>query len=133
MGEVIEFKKNSDKYIEELHNYYLNNINILGHDILSDDVFSNIDSILLIKGFEDDAKNKYIKIVDDIKSLKRGALDEIKSVSDVTELFLYLEDDVNDYDISSLKNMFAYKNINKVDIEEAVSIIDSDYSAKRMN
>lgn len=54
MGEVIEFRKKEEfenNYINEIHNYYLNsaNVYVYGYDLLDEDIFNNIDNIMLIK------------------------------------------------------------------------------------
>lgn len=141
MGEIIEFNKKEEritlneenKIIDEIHNYYLNNSNIIGYELLDEKVFDNIDSIVVLKGFNNISKNKYIQIIKLIKKLKRNIIDEIILVSNLTEIFLYLDENLCYYDVENLMKIVLNKKVNEIGIEKIISIFDdSDPNRKKM-
>ncbi len=109
--------------IDNIHNYYLNQAMFFGTDILSDHVFDNIDSIVLIKGYNGIIKNKFIQLIANIRNLKRGILPELEMVSDLVDIFNYLNERIMKYDINSLEKILFFKNINRFDMDEVFKYI----------
>lgn len=106
--------------IDNIHSYYLNQAMLLGIDVLSDHVFDNIDSILLLRGYNDIIKNKFIRLVISIRNLEDGVIKELELISDLVDIFTYLSDKIVEYDVDKLESMLFYKNINKAKVESVV-------------
>ena len=67
-------------------------------------------------------KNKFIKMVNDIKNENYGSLKTVQLIKDLTDIFLYLNDDINVYSIDTIKCILFYKNVNNVSSKEATNV-----------
>lgn len=132
MGEIIDItSKINSKKIEEIYDYYQEFINLLGYDYITDKTLDNLNNIVLLKEYEVDIQNKFLEIYEEIKQMKMTFLKETKSVSDLTEIFLYLNTNVNNYDTNTLANIFAYKTMNDFEIEDALKLYNENKGVKK--
>ena len=138
MGNIVDFnkfKKSKSKKVskeipdslteytvDSIHNYYLNQAMFFGTNALSDDIFDNIDSIMLINTYDDEVKDKFIELAKFFGNLKHSMLTKIRTISDLTDIFLYLNKEVLKYDIDTLKSMTAFKTMNKMKMDDVLNI-----------
>lgn len=104
-----ESKINDFTSVDEIKNYYQK------YMLLED-------KISLLNDFNNITKNKFIKMVNDIKNENYGSLKTVQLIKDLTDIFLYLNDDINVYSIDTIKCILFYKNVNNVSSKEATNV-----------
>lgn len=109
--------------IQEIHNYYLNFAVTLGEKVLTQTVFDNLDSMLLLNNYNNLIKNKFIQIVNEVNDKQFGIIPETELVSDLVEIFLYLQDKIIEYDNEKLKKILYLKNINHDSVDDVMDML----------
>lgn len=111
--------------IDSIHNYYLNQImfvydNFSRNGDLADEIIDNIDMIVMLNHYNQIIKNKFIYIVNEFESKDIKLTARLKLISDLVEIFLSLDEDLNIFDSETIRNMVVYKNINSLTADEAI-------------
>lgn len=105
--------------IDNIQSYYYNQAVFFGIDILPEHVFDNIGFINFINRYNGIIKDKFIQLIIFIRNLEQDVLKELELVSDLVDIFDYFSDRIIEYDNRFLENLLLFKNMNKIDAEEA--------------
>lgn len=121
--------------IDSIHNYYLNQImfvydNINRNGDPADEIIDNIDMIVMLNHYNQIIKNKFIYIVNEFESKDIKLIARLKLISDLVEIFLSLDEDLNIFDSETIRNMVVYKNINLLTADEAIDSFKEYMNAK---
>lgn len=107
--------------IDRIYKYYNNQANnlsiVLGVDV---DVRTtiNIKRIKNIKKLNQSTQIKFIELIKMIKNIKLGLIKEIEGVSDLVEIFDHFKNEIDKIEIETLKSLFSFMFINKLNINE---------------
>lgn len=119
--------------IDKIHKYYINESTLFVNNenqdsdtlhskincSLTNNQFNNIDKIVLLNGYSDSLKNKFIFVVQKIESMKVNLYSKLVLISDLVELFIYFKDKLDKLDIENILILLTYKNINEYDWERS--------------
>ena len=61
---------------------------------------------------------KFIELIKMIKNIKLGLINEIEGISNLVEIFDHFKDEIDKIEIDTLKNLFSFMFINKLNINE---------------
>ena len=107
--------------IDRIYKYYINQVNnlsqILDVDLVVKTII-NINRIKYIKKLNQSTQMKFIELIKMIKNIKLGLINEIEGISNLVEIFDHFKDEIDKIEIDTLKNLFSFMFINKLNINE---------------
>ena len=102
--------------IDRIYNYYINQVTgliNLNNNIISKNIVNNINKILLIKSYSNMAQNKFIELIKEIRKCSKSLIEQLTLISNLIEIFLYLDKKIEKISIDSLYSiLFDKKAIN---------------------
>lgn len=107
--------------IDRIYKYYINQINNLSQILdveLGVKTIININRIKYIKKLNQSTQMKFIELIKMIKNIKLGLINEIEGISNLVEIFDHFKDEIDKIEIDTLKNLFSFMFINKLNINE---------------
>lgn len=113
--------------IDRIYNYYINQANSLRNiteNVPSDEIFNELEKILLIKKFNNKIQNKFILIARNIDSNCNALIDKLNCISSLVIIFLHFKDKLDIIDINILESMVLYKTMNEASIENVEEIYE---------
>ena len=113
--------------IDRIYNYYINQANSLRNiteNVPSDEIFNELEKILLIKKFNNKIQNKFILIARNIDSNCNALIDKLNCISSLVIIFLHFKDKLDIMDINILESMVLYKTMNEASIENVEEIYE---------
>lgn len=107
--------------IDRIYKYYINQVNNLSQILdveLGVKTIININRIKYIKKLNQSTQMKFIELIKMIKNIKLGLINEIEGISNLVEIFDHFKDEIDKIEIDTLKNLFSFMFINKLNINE---------------
>lgn len=107
--------------IDRIYKYYINQVNNLSQILdveLGVKTIININRIKYIKKLNQSTQMKFIELIKIIKNIKLGLINEIEGISNLVEIFDHFKDEIDKIEIDTLKNLFSFMFINKLNINE---------------
>ena len=107
--------------IDRIYKYYINQVNNLSQILdveLGVKTIININRIKYIKKLNQSTQMKFRERIKMIKNIKLGLINEIEGISNLVEIFDHFKDEIDKIEIDTLKNLFSFMFINKLNINE---------------
>ena len=107
--------------IDRIYKYYINQVNNLSQILdveLGVKTIISINRIKYIKKLNQSTQMKFIELIKMIKNIKLGLINEIEGISNLVEIFDHFKDEIDKIEIDTLKNLFSFMFINKLNINE---------------
>lgn len=107
--------------IDRIYKYYINQVNNLSQILdveLGVKTIININRIKYIKKLNQSTQMKFIELIKMIKNINLGLINEIEGISNLVEIFDHFKDEIDKIEIDTLKNLFSFMFINKLNINE---------------
>ena len=115
--------------IDRIYNFYSYEVmalKSLSPNIINDEISNIIETIPLIKKYNNINQNKYIELTKVIRNSAPNLIENIKNVSSLTSIFLTFDKKIDEIDLKMLEIMLFDKIINQKSVEQ----IKKDYERK---